>query len=335
MGELWDDDTPRLYYFPPIANWRPKLLFKECPAEYYPTTVGNVQIGSLNYFRKHHQEEIADKQEGITTFDLQGRGSWAEVASWLNNSTFGMFGGAVRSQPYTTNFPGSWPVNWLLGRFTRLSGVPSHDLDVDDVPGVLSCDFYVSKHPKLDIVEARSLTHYSASNAFIFCMKKSPPSTETLRSYNSHWVVDADNVMALAEDMAGSLCAYTDNFEVSGNFFDGAKIARELGEWCFKPLGALGPQSPPGPYVLFAVGDVIYVGEGNTVNLSKNYPWDWFKYLLVLAPLFKSPDFADQEETRIIFYLVYWDGSTTRGINPVSDLVRLPLSNFIRKLTEK
>jgi hypothetical protein len=315
--------TDRIHHLHEILKWRKKLLYKECNPEFMPSRCGTVQIGSLKYFRNHYKNEIADKLEGKTFFELPCLGSWLEVSSWLNNTSLGRFGGIFPDYKY----PKHWPDDWDIGVGYTFP-TPPFSIDEDFVPGWIKFDFGIVKYPEnaSELVEAVCKAEYTASNAFLFCLKHTAPDPATLQDYTASWRILRSQVLSFAERLATSIASNAEKWSVLAGDEPNARPASEFGTW---NVGAVGQNmvQDDGVYVLYAIGDVLYLNATDGIKFSFNYPWAWSKELFFLSPFFKTTDFRDQSETRIVFYLVKKSGKKFVGLNPVEDTVLIPFND--------
>lgn len=316
-----------LSYLPDFYRWSPKLLYKECKRQFLPLDCGTLQVGSLKYFRNHYDDEIADKLEGKTFFAIPGLGTWLEISSWLHNTTYSAFGEFLGS----IGSPDSWPKDWAVD-IPFCVDLGEISLDSDMVPGAVRFEVCLRNCARdYDLVNANCRASYTASNAFIFCLKRTPPDAENLKGYDSHWTLLPDSVEMFAKTLAEALIERVDHWSVQLDGETEVIPASVFDGWNIRRIGDGLPQ-PEGASIYYSVGDILYVNSPNGIMLSPNYPWDWSKKLFFNSPFFKTPKHKDEAETRIAFFLMFNMNGKIIGLNPVEQNVIIPLSDQIRAM---
>jgi len=329
---VWDPLVARLDFLPDFYSSPNKDLFKELPKKFDPRKCHNLQVGTLDFYRKYNHGEIGDPLEGNVIFELQALGSWLEVASWLNNTTFGLFGGHIGADYLERGWPNKWPMR----RPIHLDFGALHPLNEDDVPGGVHYQVMLVNGVEglEDLVQVICKARYSALSAFVFCMKDTPNFVGIDNKNDFMFKISAPNVKKFAANVAESLAKITPTFRVTSTFHDRSALASLFGNWQFCELGFMPLNAPNGPYIHYSVGDVVYVQPGNEVKVSMNFPWHWTKQLFFRSPLFKDIKFSHHRETRVILNLVYLHDGKTYGMNPLDDVVRIPASSDLLSLLE-
>jgi hypothetical protein len=309
---------------PTMKAWQPKRLYKETTSEFLPSECNTLQVGSLEYFRKHYKDEIADPREGKANFTINALGSWVEVSSWLNNTTYGVFGGFFDGLEVSNGWPKDWSIDKL---FTFTSG--KLNLDHETLPGDVEFKVQLRKAKDLDLISAVCVISYSAANSLIYCLKRSVPNSSVLKDCDQYWEIPSGEVETFALNMAKSLLAQSDKWSVRRADTNNEFLASDLGSWKVQKIYEKN-LSEECNYILYSIRDVIYVASAETVMLAINYPWSWSKALMFNASFFKGPTFELQEETRIVFHLVKRIGDRFIGLNPTSETIIISIPDEMR-----
>ena len=308
---------------PTMKAWRPKRLYKE-HSGFVPSVCNTLRVGSLEYFRKHYQDEIADPREGKANFTINALGSWNEVSSWLNNTTYGIYGGMLR----TLGVSNGWPINWPIDKVVELrSG--EVNLDEETLPGKAEFSIQLRKLNHADLISAVCVISYAATNSLIYCLKRSAPNSSVLKDWDQYWELPAEGVETFALNLAKSLLVQPEEWSVRRADTNDEFLASDLGPWKVQRIYER-DLSEECNYILYDIRDVIYVGSAETVMLGMNYPWHWSKELMFNVAFFKGPTFEIQEETRIVFHLVKRIGNRFVGLNPTSEAVVVSIPDEMR-----
>jgi hypothetical protein len=302
-----------------LPKWQQRTLYKEAETQWLPSKCGTLRVGTLEYFRTNYQDEIADSEEGKPNFTINALGSWQEVSSWLNNSSYGVFYAYFIDQICPTH----WPENWPENEFCDFQPVDL-SLDHEGLPGTATFKFRVIKYSGQDLVFAVFVTSYSAHNTLIYCLKRTGPTEGTLNGYDACWMISASKVEEFANNMAAAILSPNCPFQIRRTDNQEVCLTNDLGRWTIGELGEISIDEE-GNYLLYKIRDVIYAASKETVQLSINYPWAWSKGLIFNAPFFKGPGFEQQAETRIVFYLVKREKGMLVGLNPVCQTVTFPI----------
>jgi hypothetical protein len=167
---------------------------------FLPRESENIQIGSLKFYRKSDNKEIADEREGYVVFSIDFGSGVVVSYEWLNDIMFGLLGHLVQRDSNLSNV-----------RFFSMV-IDYENLVGDSVPGEMRVDVGAVSFSNIGTesirVGGQLILEYRAFNSLIFCCSHLPeefeisPENRIFKGYKAYWTLEIEGRHSFAEFLA-------------------------------------------------------------------------------------------------------------------------------------
>lgn len=260
------------------------LLAKNCYKKDNILRRGTIRLGSLYEYRATEQEQIADSEEGLFSYEIEFNGEVLVSRRWLN----AIFNPAI-----------------------RLSVAGADDLPHQMLPGLFEIAVHSLNYRRLDatgndfiVTDSSASISREVINGFMFCtslIRKTSESKGIFPNYDDCWYLNPSNADRIAEYMCRILSKKIVTCRDEGNHLIPPEIDLN------------------GLEVICQHGLVIYQDRHLVITKEADAPLNEFSERTRNLHFVKPPKFSHEKEYRFSFWII----SGNKFVEPLKNSVIL------------